>query len=171
MTLGNHTSLLSKYGTVALLSDLKYSDCVRAAQLLQPLFEVTDGPRSTAAIAYLVGIKQGVHDERARRQATAAQATTRNKSLNVRLADEVMNAGLSLERAEIVLQDVAERYFTGGDPDNEDDRFHILYARDRYRVKAEIVQDYLFKLRKQIKVLATLVERGVDEDQDVKAAV
>ena len=63
------------------------------------------------------------------------------------LDDELISMQLRLERAEIILQEVAESYFEAFDPKTEEGRFGIAFSYARYKIYAEIVSDYLYEIR------------------------
>lgn len=72
------------------------------------------------------------------------------------LGDEIIDMQLNLERAELVLNIVADEYFRRLNPKEDDGRFAILYKFDRQRIFIEIIVDYLFLIRKELKALAEL---------------
>ena len=68
----NHLfNLLAEHGYRALLKNVSYNDILEADKMLSGVID--DGPRMNAAIAYHLGICQGVHDERMRRKALSAE--------------------------------------------------------------------------------------------------
>lgn len=69
------------------------------------------------------------------------------------LSDEILNLKLNLERAESVLNEVAE-YFSEYDNKTEDGRFGILYGYNRQRIFTDIVSDYLFYMRETLNILS-----------------
>ena len=79
-----------------------------------------------------------------------------------RLNDEITDMQLSLERAEIIMQDVDEDYFNtlSFNPKTEEGRFRIAHEFDRNRIKSDIVTDYLFRIRKQLEELNALCKDG-----------
>jgi len=63
-------NLLKKQGYSALCSGIYLSDYYNAKKVLAPLLDDEKGEsvQYVTAMAYLIGIKQGVHDERAKRR-------------------------------------------------------------------------------------------------------
>jgi len=91
------------------------------------------------------------------------------RTLQVCLLDDLMRLGLFLERAEYTQQDICENYFHEDNSKTERGRFLIIHEHDRNRVRADIVQDYLFQMRTQLHEISAFVER--DEDGDAAEAV
>ena len=61
------SNLLTEHGYLTMLKNIAYSEVIEASKVLT---EVVDNDYMfSAAVAYRLGICQGVHDERARRKA------------------------------------------------------------------------------------------------------
>jgi len=62
-------NLLEKHGYDSLIRDVSFNDVVRSAGKLAPMDHLHCSKMLLAAMAYHIGVKQGVHNERARRRA------------------------------------------------------------------------------------------------------
>ena len=76
------------------------------------------------------------------------------------LRDEVLGLQLDLERAETILRVLAEGYFSKYDTHTEEGRLFIIYEYERVGIFAEVVSDYLFKIRMALEELDKLAQAG-----------
>lgn len=70
------------------------------------------------------------------------------------LDDKITMLRFNLERAETVLQEITVSFFNAYDSSTEDGRFSIVWEYERYGIFADIVSDYLFKMRKELQDLS-----------------
>lgn len=75
------------------------------------------------------------------------------------LSDEISDMRLQLSRADVALQEIIDTYF-GYDPTTERGKFALEYEFDRYSTFADMVCDYLFKVRRVINDLSELADEG-----------
>lgn len=76
---------------------------------------------------------------------------------------ELTRLTLCLERAQIIMQDIAEEYFKYGDNHTTDEaRFTIQYEYPRYSVFSDIVFDYLIQAQEQIIAIRAYGEGSKD---------
>ncbi|WP_010245848.1 hypothetical protein [Acetivibrio cellulolyticus] len=61
-----------------------------------------------------------------------------------------------LEKAFVVLQELTEEYFHKYSDSSEDAKFAIVYEFSRYKTFTDIITDYVFQARKEIKELEEL---------------
>lgn len=95
-------------------------------------------------------LKRGVEAQKRANKGMAAYA----------LSDEVLGLQLDLERAETILRVLAEGYFSKYDTHTEEGRLFIIYEYERVGIFAEVVSDYLFKIRMALEKLSKLAQAG-----------
>ena len=76
------------------------------------------------------------------------------------LSDEVLGLQLDLERAETILKELAEDYFSNYDTHTEEGRVSVIYGYRKSGIFVEVVSDYLFKIRMALEKLSKLAQAG-----------
>lgn len=95
-------------------------------------------------------LKRGVEAQKRGDKGMAARA----------LSDEVLGLQLDLERAETILQELAEDYFSNYDTHTEEGRFSVIYGYRKSGILVEVVSDYLFRIRMALEELSKLAQAG-----------
>ncbi|MGI6588037.1 MAG: hypothetical protein ACOX2N_04500 [Peptococcia bacterium] len=75
------------------------------------------------------------------------------------LSDEIWDIKDNLEKACLLLQEMLEEYFEKYDKGNEEDRFCICHDYSRYGIFAEMVADYAFDAKENVKALKARVDQ------------
>jgi len=88
-----------------------------------------------------------------------AKSDTENAQAAYGLWDEISSMRMWLDRAEYIMQDITEDYFGKHDPKSERGSSFILWEYQRYSVKGDIANDYLFKIRDMLDALYEQAER------------
>lgn len=76
------------------------------------------------------------------------------------LSDELTDIELKLERAELLAADMADDYFRPYNNTDKDGKFAITFEHPRYEIVTEIILDYLFAIRNDLKALSELANEG-----------
>jgi hypothetical protein len=86
------------------------------------------------------------------------------EALRNTLTDEAVHALVCLEKADLVLAELAEDYFneTVNDPDTPEGRENIVTFFGENHVRAHIVRDYVAQLRATLDNVASLVADRVE---------
>lgn len=81
------------------------------------------------------------------------------------LGDEIVELSINLERAETALQEVND-YFSIYDISTEEGRYSIAWEYNRHRIFVDIVSDYLFIMRKALKLLEDKERAGAKKKRE-----
>jgi hypothetical protein len=77
---------------------------------------------------------------------------------NVTIENGLLDLQMFLERINFVQQDIEEEYFNFDNP--EDHEYDLIWGYHRGKVKANIVSDYIFKMREKLAELDAYMEQA-----------
>lgn len=139
------------------------------AKQMQPFLKAHRGDdiRLTTAVAFALGTRHGVKKERARRKESDFIFKVGNRQAKIELSDEISELGQKINRAQLLIGDVTDRYFNEYDSSKKEDVWKILYEFNRYREFSGMVLDYIAESSKLIDGLTDISSK---DESDSKTA-
>jgi uncharacterized protein YeeX (DUF496 family) len=86
----------------------------------------------------------------------------------VALSDEIFALEDKLDKACLLIQELNDKYFLKYDMEKEENKKWIWWEFSRYKIYADMIDDYVFEAKEVIDKLRKIEERYYDEKKKLK---
>lgn len=85
----------------------------------------------------------------------------------------IIDLSLKIERAECIIQDLTEDYFSIDldNPNSKEELWKIQAGYDEYAIRANIVQDYLYDIRKAVETANKFIHNEYEKSRIVNCKI